>query len=108
MLDWIDGLDCGLDFWTGLMDWIEGLDCWTGLKDWIAGLDWWTRLPGWTGLMDFADVLQCCASSLVLSRTHLKLSTRTQGRRKQFSIVRANNDDHKTIHIHIIIATNLY
>ena len=47
---WIAGLDCGLDYWTGLwtelldwiVDWITGLDC---------GLDYWTGL--WTGLMDW-------------------------------------------------------
>ena len=27
----IAGLDCGLDRWTGSLDWIAGLDCWTGL-----------------------------------------------------------------------------
>ena len=30
------GLDCGLDWWTGLMDWTDGLDWWTGLVDWTV------------------------------------------------------------------------
>ena len=41
----IAGLDCGLDCWTGLLDWIAGLDCWTGLVDWITGLLDPTKLP---------------------------------------------------------------
>ena len=28
----------GLDYWTGLLDWITGLDYWTGLLDWTTGL----------------------------------------------------------------------
>ena len=46
LVDWIGGLD----WWTELVDWIGGLDWWTGLVDWIGGLDWWTGL--WTALLD--------------------------------------------------------
>ena len=56
----IAGLDCGLDCWSGLLDWTDGLDCgvdcgvdcgldcWTGLLDWTVGLDCWTGL--WAAL----------------------------------------------------------
>jgi len=27
----IAGLDCGLDYWTGLLDWTTGLDYWNDL-----------------------------------------------------------------------------
>ena len=32
----------GLDYWTGLLDWVTGLGYWTGLLDWtdVAILDW--------------------------------------------------------------------
>ena len=40
----IAGLDCGLDYWTGLLDWITGLDCWTGSLDWTAGLTFKLKL----------------------------------------------------------------
>ena len=45
LLDWTGGLD----WWTELLDWTVGLDCWTGLLDWTGGLDWWTGLVDWTG-----------------------------------------------------------
>ena len=48
----IVGLDCGLDRWTGSLDWIAGLDRWTGLLDWIAGLDCWTGLLDWIAGLD--------------------------------------------------------
>ena len=70
----IAGLDCGLDHWTGLLDWITGLDCWTGSLDWIAGLDHWTGLldwiaglDRWTGLLDWIgglDSEERCQTSM--------------------------------------------
>ena len=31
-LSLITGLECGLDRWTGSLDWIAGVDCWTGFS----------------------------------------------------------------------------
>ena len=31
-LSLITGLECGMDRWTGSLDWIAGVDCWTGFS----------------------------------------------------------------------------
>ena len=72
LLDWIAGMDC----WTGLLDWIAGLDCWTGLLDWIAGLDCWTGLLDWIAGLDSEERCQTsmqdcmCSEDLCLTRSY--------------------------------------
>ena len=43
----IAGLDCGLDRWTGLLDWIAGLDseerCQTSMQDYMCSEDFFEQ-----------------------------------------------------------------